>query len=101
MHARKRFGFAYVNPLNEGVCVRAGKNLAVKHSGKVDIVGERRAAGDELEPVHLLKILSDDGVFGTHGFTRAKLETRNWKFETRVLGRFDIVAASLPRQMAA
>ena len=66
MHAGKSLGFGGVNPLDARVRVRAGKNLAVEHSGKVNVVGESRTAGDELEPVHLLRVLPDDGMLGTH-----------------------------------
>jgi hypothetical protein len=66
VHSGKGFGFACVNSFDTRMRVGTGKNLAAEHSGEVNVVSERRAARDELEPVHFAKILTDNGVLGAH-----------------------------------
>ena len=62
-------GLTGVDSFDPRVRMGAGEDLAVKHAGQVNVVGEGGAAGHQLAAIHLANIVSDDAGAVVHDFT--------------------------------
>src|SRR5208337_2136143 len=66
--AGKRLHLAGVDVLNARVRPRARQDLTNEHALQMYVVGERRAAGNELDAVHFLEVLANDRALGAHPY---------------------------------